>query len=446
MGKKVVIVGGGWAGSAAAIAARKAGADVVLFERADMLLGTGLVGGIMRNNGRFTATEEMIAMGAGDLFTVCDTQSRHKNIDFPGHKHANLYDVSTIEPAVKKVLLDEGVTIHLKSRVKDAGVEDGKIVKVIADVFHSDEVIEEAGDAFVDSSGTAGPQGNCLKYGNGCAMCIYRCPTFGPRFSIAAKAGVPEMMGQKADGTLGAMSGSCKLHKDSLSPEIREKLNNSGVCVIPVPKHLQKTMAELGQKACQQYALKEFAENIVLLDTGHAKLMSAYYPLEMLRQIPGFANARFEDPYAGGIGNSMRYLGMLPRNNALKVDRLANVFCGGEKAGLLVGHTEAIVTGTLAGHNAARCAFGLAPIKIPQDLACGDAIAYVKERMQTSEGLTKKYTFSGSVYFNRMKSEKLYTTDIAQIKERVGKASMTDFFAQKLVPSSSEAAATKGIE
>jgi len=41
-----------------------------------------------------------------------------------------------------------------------------------------------------------------MKYGNGCAMCIYRCPTFGPRFSIAAKAGVPEIMGQKADGTL----------------------------------------------------------------------------------------------------------------------------------------------------------------------------------------------------------------------------------------------------
>ena len=68
MAKKVVVVGGGWAGSAAALAARKAGCEVELFERTDMLLGTGLVGGIMRNNGRFTAAEEAIAMGGGYLF------------------------------------------------------------------------------------------------------------------------------------------------------------------------------------------------------------------------------------------------------------------------------------------------------------------------------------------------------------------------------------------
>jgi hypothetical protein len=431
MAKKVVIVGGGWAGCAAALAARKAGCEAEMFERADMLLGTGLVGGIMRNNGRFTVTEEAIAMGGGDLFLIADAVARHKNIEFPGHKHANLYDVSLIEPAVKKAVLAAGVKVHLKSRVRDIELKDGAITKVIADVFHG-EPVEAAGDVFVDVSGTAGPQGNCMKYGNGCAMCIYRCPTFGPRFSIAAKAGVKEIIGEKADGTFGAMSGSCKLHKDSLSAGIQKELNETGVCVVAVPDKLRKSMESLGQKACQQYALKEFAENVILLDTGHAKLMTAYYPLEILRQIPGFENARFEDPYAGGIGNSMRYLGMLPRDNALKVEGLKNVYCGGEKAGLLVGHTEAIVTGTLAGHNAARQALGLAPIEIPASLAYGDAIAHVREKMQTKEGLTKKYTFSGSVYFESMKAKNLYTTDIAAIKARVEKAGMTGVFANKL--------------
>lgn len=80
----VVIAGGGWSGCAAAVAARKSGAEVVLHERTDMLLGTGLVGGIMRNNGRFTATEEAIAMGGGDLFTLIDRQSRHTGVEFPG--------------------------------------------------------------------------------------------------------------------------------------------------------------------------------------------------------------------------------------------------------------------------------------------------------------------------------------------------------------------------
>nr|MBP8697373.1 FAD-dependent oxidoreductase [Syntrophobacterales bacterium] len=69
---KVVVVGAGWAGCAAALAARKQGAEVTLVERTDMLLGTGLVGGIMRNNGRFTAAEEMLAMGGGELFELTD--------------------------------------------------------------------------------------------------------------------------------------------------------------------------------------------------------------------------------------------------------------------------------------------------------------------------------------------------------------------------------------
>ena len=86
---------------------------------------------------------------------------------------------------------------------------------------------------------------------------------------------------------------------------------------------------------------------------------------------------------------------MLPRDDRLQVNGLKNVFCAGEKAGLLVGHTEAIVTGTLAGHNAARYALGLDLIEIPRSLACGDAVSYVREEMETSEGLTKKYTFWG---------------------------------------------------
>jgi succinate dehydrogenase/fumarate reductase flavoprotein subunit len=432
MPKKVIVVGGGWAGCAAALAAKKAGCEVEVFERTDMLLGTGLVGGIMRNNGRFTATEEMIAMGGGDLFIVCDEQSRHKNIDFPGHKHASLYDVALIEPAVRKKLLDAGIKMQMHTRVRDVRKEGKKITAVIAEVYHGNQVLTAGADAFVDAAGTAGPQGNCLKYGNGCVMCIYRCPTFGPRFSIAARAGARELIGTKADGTYGAMSGSCKLHKASLSQEIVRVLDHQGIVIVPIPHVLRKGSDALAHKACQQYALKDYNENLVLLDTGHAKLMAAYYPLELLRQIPGFENARFEDPYAGGMGNSMRFIGMLPRNNALLVEGLDNVFCCGEKAGLLVGHTEAIVTGTLAGHNAARTAFGQEPAEIPPSLTCGDAIAFVQESMQSQDGLAKKYTFSGSIYFAHMQHKNLYTTDVGEIRKRVEQAGCSGMFAKPL--------------
>jgi hypothetical protein len=343
---KVIVVGGGWSGCAAALTAAKAGAQVSLLERTDMLLGTGLVGGIFRNNGRYTAAEEAIAMGGGDLFAAMDANARHRGIEFPGHKHASLYDVTVIEPAIRRILQEFSVDIQTKHRITGVTKYGKKLASV---TVNNQEMV--SGDVFVDATGSAGPMGNCLKYGNGCAMCALRCPSFGPRVSVTSQCEIKEFYPVKKDGTLGAMSGSCKLNKESLSPVLRETLERDGVAVIPLPAHLNKAHA-LGKKACVQYALNAFAENLILLDTGHAKMMTPFFPLNDLRTIPGLENARYEDPYAGGIGNSMRYLGIAPNSNILQVDGMDNLFCAGEKSGLLVGHTEAVVTGLLSGHNA----------------------------------------------------------------------------------------------
>lgn len=343
---KVIVVGGGWSGCAAALSAVKAGAEVLLLERTDLLLGTGLVGGIFRNNGRYTSAEESIAMGGGDFFLAMDENARHTNIEFPGHHHASLYDVTVMEPVIKNILLEYGVQIRTKARVNRV-IQYGRKLKGVA----IDSGEELYGDVFVDATGTAGPMGNCLTYGNGCSMCILRCPSFGPRLSICSKAGIKEIFGHKTDGSIGAMSGSCKINKDSLSKEVREQLERDGVVLLRVPEKIKKTGA-LGKKACTQYALPAFADNLVLLDTGHAKLMTSYFPLEDLRTIKGLEQARYEDPYSGGIGNSVRYLGIAPCDDCLQVEGLENVFCAGEKSAILVGHTEAIVTGLLAGSNA----------------------------------------------------------------------------------------------
>lgn len=420
----VVIIGGGWAGCSAAVSARKAGAEeVILLERADMLLGTGLVGGIMRNNGRYTAAEEAIALGGGDMFDAVDRVTRHRNIQFPGHAHADLYDIAKIEPSVRKTLQKYEIDYRLTDRVKEITMDGTRIKSVITDTH-----AEIYGDVFIEATGTAGPQSNCSKYGNGCVMCIFRCPSFGPRISIAEKAGVKEFIGQKSDGSYGAMSGACKLLKESLSTAIVKELNSKGFVLISVPETLQKSEA-LFMKACQQYALKEFAENIILLDTGHAKLMSPYYPLEKLRRIPGLENARYEDPYAGSIGNSMRFLAITPRDNDLKVKGVENLFCAGEKAGLL-GHTEAMVTGILAGHNAVRYVREKELLILPDSLAIGDMISHVNEAMETEEGRKMKYTFSGAQYFKRMKEKGLYSTDNQVIKNRVEEAGLIGIFAK----------------
>jgi len=424
---KIIVVGGGWAGCAAALSAAKAGAEIILLERTDMLLGTGLVGGIFRNNGRYTAAEESIAMGGGDFFEAMDQNSRHKCINFPGHKHASLYDVSKMEPMIKKILKSYGVCIKTKTRVNHIVKYARNLKSVIID--GGDEL--EA-DAFVDATGTAGPMGNCLEYGNGCSMCILRCPSFGPRISICHKAGVNEFFGHKADGSIGAMSGSCKINKDSLSDEVREELDREGVVILKVPEKIKKT-SSLSKKACSQYALSEFADNLILLDTGHAKLMTSYFPIEDLRTIKGLEKARYEDPYAGGVGNSVRYLGIAPSNHCLLVHGLENVFCAGEKSAILVGHTEAIITGLLAGNNAVRCALDMKYLELPRTVAVGDFIDFVHEKMLEADGLKLRYTFSGSVYFERMQVSGLYSVNDLEIKARIKENNLTDIYNTCLV-------------
>lgn len=429
---KVVVIGGGWSGCAAAVTARKAGAKVTLLEKTDLLLGLGNVGGIMRNNGRFTAAEENIAMGASELFKITDKCSRHKNIDFPGHKHASLYDVLRVEPEVRRLLHKEGVEIKLMSRAVDVETTVDSNGETIINklILAGGEEVE--GDVFVETTGSTGPMGNCLTYGNGCCMCVLRCPAFGPRVSISAKAGCSDIMGKRADGSFGAFSGSGKLEKRSLSAILQKRLEDEGVVIIPLPKDAVKK-EKLDIKVCKQYALEEYAENIILLDTGFAKIMTPFFDLEKLRTIPGFENVRYVDPYAGSKGNSIRYLSVAERDNAMKVEGVANLFCAGEKSGLFVGHTEAITTGSLAGHNAARYLKGLRCLQLTTELATGDIIKYANDNLKTEAGLMKRCTFAGAEYFERMKEKKLYTTDISKIRDKVERFGLTNIYNDKII-------------
>lgn len=423
----ISVVGGGWAGCAAAYAAALAGAQVTLLEKTDMLLGTGLVGGIMRNNGRYTAAEEIWALGGGDFIRLIEGVARHRWVNFPGHRHATLYDVTRIEPVIRAALSDLGVKILFQSRV--SGVQKSG---------NSISGVEIAGgglirsDVYIDTTGSAGPAKNCTRFGTGCAMCILRCPTFGPRVSLTALAGIKEMTAGVGFPQFEAMSGSCKLEKKSLATWLVNNLERDGVVIVPLPPDVQKEEL-LDRKACQQYNLKEFASNLILLDTGHAKLMTPYFPLEILRAIDGFRDARYADPYSGGRGNSIRFMAISPCDESLAVQGVDNLFCAGEKTGLLVGHTEAIATGFLAGHNAVRKLKGMGLLILPPSLSVGDIVAYMLDQMKTPAGVEKKYTFSGAGYFERMKQLNLYTTDTGTIRKRVKQTELENVFKRKIV-------------
>ncbi len=419
---KVVVAGGGWAGCASAYFASKAGAEVILVEKTDLLLGTGLVGGIMRNNGRYTAAEEAIALGGGDIFRVIESVARHRDINFPGHSHALLYDVQRIERVVRRCLEEQGVKIVFRTLIKGAAVHDRGIEHVVTS---TDEVIP--GDVFIDATGTAGPINNCIKYGTGCAMCILRCPSFGSRVSLTALAGVKEIKAGEGTHQFEAMSGSCKLDKKSLSKSLVKELDRNGVVIIPLPEQYHKK-GSLRRKACQQYTMEEYAANLIILDTGHAKLMTPFFPIENLRELEGFREARYADPYSGGQGNSVRFMAMAPCDDYLRVNGIKNLFCAGEKTGPLVGHTEAIITGMLAGDNAVRLAKGMAMRVLPTELALGDLISFMHNEIKTEEGLQRKYTFSGSVYFERMIKKGMYTTDRKAVREKVRKLGLSRYF------------------
>ena len=426
---RVVVIGGGWSGVAASVTARNAGAQVTLLEKTDMILGLGNVGGIMRNNGRYTAAEENIALGVDEIFGLTDKLSRHVNVDFPGHDHASLYDVIRMEPAVRRMLEEKGVEIMTVARAVDV-VRDSGETALRAILLADGRTVE--GDVFVETTGSTGPMGNCLAYGNGCSMCVLRCPAFGPRVSLTQKAGVSDIMGRRKGGSFGAFSGSGKLAKESLSEEIQKKLNETGVAVIPLPKELIAP-EKLDMKVCQQYALDDFAENIVLLDTGHAKIMTPFFPLEKLRKVPGFEDARYIDPYAGGKGNSIRYLSVAERDDAMRVRGLENMLCGGEKSGLFVGHTEAISTGALAGHNAVRWLKGLRPLELPDQLVIGDLISFANRSLAEEKGLYTRYTFAGADFFRRMKERGMYTTDAEEVRQRVRKFGLEGIYREKII-------------
>lgn len=424
----LVVVGGGWSGCAAALAAAKKGLAVTLVERTDRLLASGLVGGIMRNNGRYTAAEELKLMGAGELVEITDRCARHVNLDFPGHRHASLYDVGRVESRVQQILLTHGVKLLLGKRVVDVEAE-GRAVRAVRFSQGGERL---KGTVFIDASGTAGPVGNCSRYGNGCAMCVFRCPTFGPRVSIAVKAGAEEIPLERFRGAPGYFSGSCEIEPSSLSPELLAKIREKGVISIPLPREAAEGNGEEGSplksKACRQYSLPDYKQNIILLDTGAVKMMAPYFSLQVLRSIPGMNRAVYRDPLGGGLGNSIRFSSMLQRDNRMLLPHLDNLLVAGERAGLALGHTEAMITGTLAGYNAWLISRGQESIRLPRGTVCGELINFTRQKGRTAEGRQALYNLSGGQLWDFIRKHNLYTTDRSEIYRRLDNTGMLSRF------------------
>lgn len=427
---RIIVVGGGLAGCAAASAAAKAGASVTLLERTEVLGGCGLWSGALDKK-CLPVREELRFMSGDDIFAVLETCTLHDNVKFPWPKPSGavkrLFDVTRVDGALLKHLKKVGVEVRLPSRAKDVKM-DGKCIR---SVILDDETCLE-GDAFVDATGGAGGFENCQKYGNGCAMCFMRCPAFGDRVSIVQKAGVKELAGKKGDGSIGPMSAACTLLKETMAPELRKELETTGRAFIALPQeliHYKRTESITASVNIDA----GFAENVVLADIGaYAKRIAAgYAPLHELRRVPGLENVRYIDPYAGTIGNAIRFMAVSPRDNALQVPGIENLFVASEKLGVS-GIPTAIMTGVLAGHNSLRMAVGMTPLVVSRNTIFGDFFAYVNERWDKEEGLRKRFNTFHGPYLKRTEELGLYTEDKTILRSRIEENDLVNVFAKRL--------------
>ncbi|MCT4604910.1 MAG: hypothetical protein N4A64_02230 [Marinisporobacter sp.] len=95
--------------------------------------------------------------------------------------------------------------------------------------------------------------------------------------------------------------------------------------------------------------------------------------------------------------------------------------------------SEAIATGSLAGHNSVRLVKGMSPLELPVNLCIGDLIVYEHIQSKTEEGIKTRYTCAGAEYFKRMKELNLYTTDTEVLKKKIEKMNLLGVFEEKLI-------------
>ncbi len=420
--KKVLIIGGGMAGCAAAIAACKKNAEVTIFEKTDRLGGLSQVAGTFGANAQLTAMEEAIIMGATEIPGLLKSLVIHSNVKMPGKEHVSLYDCRRFSEGLHRTVEKLGIEVRCGTRFTDIEKEGDSIKAITVD---NGERIEA--EAFVDATGTSGPMENCKKYGNGCVDCPQRCPTFGGRISPTACAGVVERVGLRNDGRPGSYTAAFTLVKETMSSDIQAKLEEDGSILYPVPFGL---INELRARICfvPTSVTSDYAEKLTLEDNGYMNVIGIpWLTLNELRQLPGFERAAFVQPYTGWVGNAIRYMAVAPRDVHLRVKGIANLFVAGDKVGGQPnGVTEAFITGTVAGHNAARVADGdLSLERIPESTAIGDFLAFTDMKQGD---MASRHTFMWGPYFERLKEKGLYTVDLDIIRRRVASAEMTGVF------------------
>lgn len=422
---KVIVSGGGFSGVAAAIAASKVGAKATLFEKTNMLGGSGLRAGQIRYNGKIVPNEETRAMGGQEVFEALESIKLHTG-NIIDEENQFVYNTLLLDTTLLKIVTAAGVEVHFETRAMDVEKTDGSLKAIVTEKGERYE-----GDVFIDASGSTGGISNCVRHANGCVMCIHRCYIFGDRVSIATKAGAQELTWLRPGGKLGRLDPSVTLFKESLSAKLQARLKKEGAFSIPIPDELNDPSRMDSYKGLRG---EREGAHINLVDNGvGAKCVGlGYFPLTRLRKMPGFEAAQFLHPMEVGRSNAVAMISCTPRENSLRAKGFKNLFVAGEKS-MISGVDDVIASGVLAGYNATRVAFGLEPMELPRTICMGDYIAFKTERWATPEGRSVSCGTGHGIYFERMKQMGFYSNNPAVIHKRIADAGLTGVYSRKLV-------------
>ncbi|MBI2305562.1 MAG: FAD-dependent oxidoreductase [Chloroflexi bacterium] len=415
---QVVVVGGGVAGCAAALTARKAGCQVELIERMDSLSGLGpwtgqLLTWILRQEAK------LLDGGTSDIIHLMESLAIHTKPEFDVPKGNVTFDVTKIEEGMRKLVEGAGIKVRFQSRVVDVEMAGNKMVAaLLADGTRL------TGDTFVDATGGCGGVPVCEQQGQGCVLCMLKCTIFGDRVSISDKCGVPD------DTTMpNHYLPMPYIATESLSPETRRAVEEAegGYSTHAIPEEM------VGRDFTNdwRYPQRPVTTKIARLHPGNrfevihvpfAKCL-LNLPLEWWRRITGFENAWLVQPLSGD-GQTVWVGNQAPHENSFRVPGLANVFAGGNRAGRYTAFVEVMLSGDLAGHNAARCALGVPEIEFPNSTLIG----YFVNTMKVGRTLTDWW----GPYLDDPRFKDFASTDYQRIKQRMENAKMVGAFGHKL--------------
>ena len=191
---EIVVVGGGFAGASAAIAAARCGADVLLIEKYNSLGGAAVYDLVNPFMGNWTRDpqkpDEIIELSRGLFLEILDRMDKLNGIRYMA---GITFNEEILKCVLNRMALESGVHLLYNTVVTDAKVEEGRICEITVSNVSGNSVI--VADCFIDATGDA---------------------------NLAHLAGCPYRVGRESDGLCQPMTLCFRLGNVACTEDLEE--------------------------------------------------------------------------------------------------------------------------------------------------------------------------------------------------------------------------------